>query len=704
MHSLSRFTLSVVIFAVPAVLGGCAGDDSNTSPGASDAGLVDVERSGDATVADAGHPDSSSVDGGEDATIPDGAPGDAAGDGSADASSDGADAGGSVTLQILQTTDLHANVVNYDYFAGTDQPTRPTRGIAPLATILRQERAKSACSITLDSGDTIQGTPLGTYFAMIDTTSPHPMAAALNAVGYDAVALGNHEFNYGLDVLHRYTSQLHAPVLAANVRNATDHSEAYTPYLIKSVCGVSVGILGLVTPGVATWDAGDHIKGLAFDSTLQTAKTYVPKMKAAGADVVIITVHQGPEKHPNTAGTPSATDWLTDPSTWAPNLGLTAENEILAIAEQVPGVDVIASGHTHLPIPKIVDNGVLIGQPSYWGSYLGEYNVTLARGDGGAWSVTGKDSQIVPVPANTTPDPAVLAVVHDADTKTRQYVQQVIGQSAGEFPGGFEARFTDSALADLINVVQEEAADEAAVANGFEKPTVSLAAIFNNTGHIPQGSVKLSDAYSIYIYDNTLYVMKVTGATLRLALEENAQYFRRMAASPTLAAPSDGGADASFDPKLDDAGAITVLPGSPDDLSTFHNAVFTTPDYNWDVYKGIKYTVDATQPAGKRITSLTREDGTPIQDSDTFTVVLNNYRGGGGGYGAFGGDGGTLLWRSADGVRDYVAAYIGRLSADGGVDGSAGVLDPASYPATCDMTLVPNLYSLYYDGGAKCAK
>ncbi len=619
--------------------------------------------------------------------VTDGATADATADATVSTNDSGTSA---VTLTILHTSDLHSNVVNYDYFSGrvpAGTASDPPRGIAPLATIIRDERAKASCSLLIDSGDTIQGTPLGTYYALKDNTPIHPMAAAMNALGYDAMAVGNHEFNYGLPVLNKFMSEVKFPVLAANVRKSSDGSEAFTPYVIKTVCGVRVGILGLVTPGVAVWDQGDHIAGLRFDTPLDTAKAYVPKMRAEGADIVVVSYHSGPERTPATATAPKAADWLTDPATWTPSNGLPNENQVLAIAEQVTGVDAILSGHTHLSIPKIVDHNVLIAQPGYWGSYVGKYTFSLNR-TATSWDVTSKDATVIPLTSATANDPAVLAAVKQADETTRTYVSTKIGTAAGAFPGGFEARLHDSALADLINLVQEEAAERAG-----HKVDVSAAAIFNNTGKIAQGDILLRDAYSVYVYDNTLYVMQITGKTLRAALEQDAKYWRQIAPNPTLAAPSDGGiADGGvvFDAAIDDAGAITVLPGSAADLATLHNVVFTTADYNWDIYRGIKYTVDLTRPAGSRITSLARTNGAPITDAESLLIAVNNYRGSGGGYDAIA-DAGTLVWRSADGVRDYVADYITRKSMDGGID-------PTQVSTPCEMSLVPNLYPLYYPG------
>ncbi len=144
------------------------------------------------------------------------------------------------TITILETSDLHGNLMPWDYYANKEAQW----GLAKIATLVKGERAANPNTLLLDSGDTIQGTPLAFYYNTIDTTTPHPMAATMNALAYDAVALGNHEFNYGQDVLNRWIDEAAFPVLSANIRNE-DGGEAYTPYVIKDVDGVQVGILGL---------------------------------------------------------------------------------------------------------------------------------------------------------------------------------------------------------------------------------------------------------------------------------------------------------------------------------------------------------------------------------------------------------------------------------------------------------------------------
>lgn len=564
----------------------------------------------------------------------------------------GGSAGGAPsTITLLHTSDLHTNIMPWDYFSATPDDRR---GLAKVATLVRRERTE--CSLLIDSGDTIQGTPLGTYYALVDNAPKHPMAAAMSALGYDAMALGNHEFNYGRAVLDKFIGEVNFPVLGANVRNAADGSEAYGSFVIKDVCGVKVGILGMVTPGVTTWERPENIAGLRFDNPLETAREYVPKMRAQGAEVVVVSFHSGPDRQPNGNANDPAT-WLTDYATWVDRGNLPNENLAVQIAQQIEGVDAILAGHTHQPIPKIMINDVIISQPNRWGSHLGKISLGVERA-GGAWKVASRDAELVPVDAEVAVDAALAAATKDYHDETLAYVETPIGSAKSAFPGGFAARYTDSALADLINQVQEEAAE----ANGHPVD-LSLAAVFSNEGAIPQGEVKLRDAYSIYVYDNTLYVMEITGQILRDALEKDAGYF------------------ATLDP--------AALPAAPAECK----AMPAGPDYNWDIYSQIEYTIDATKPLGARVTSL-KLKGVEVTPEQKLTVAINNYRGGGGGgYDMF--KQGTIVWKSADGVRDFVADYVAKHPN----------LDPDAVN-TCNFTLVPDLYATYFEaslGEAKCS-
>ena len=542
------------------------------------------------------------------------------------------------TITILSTTDLHTNLVGYDYYA-----SKPAEwGLAKVATLVRQERALDPNALLLDSGDTIQGTPLGYYYAAIDAQSPHPMAAAMNALGYDVAALGNHEFNYGLDTLNRWISQCKFPVLSANIRKA-DGSEAFTPYVIKTVNGVQIGILGMTTPAIPNWEKPANIAGLRFDNPVDIAKQYVPKMRAAGADVIVVMQHIGWDKVPANSAKPES--WLSDPSTWQDSGSLPNENLTIELAQQVPGIDVILAGHSHLDVPKTIINGVLVLEASYWGRALGKVTLQV-KGSGDNWQVSGKDStnrSVVGVDA----DAQIQQIAAPYFGRTLQYISAPVGTASGEFAGGAKARYLDGPLADLINTVQSEAA--AAAGHPVD---ISLAAIFTDPGHIPQGQVALRDVYSAYIYDNTLYAMEINGSILRRALEKDAEYFRQV------------------DP--------ASLPADPKGV-----VADNARDYNWDIYTGVDYTIDASKPAGQRVTKL-QFKGKDVTPEQTFRIAINNYRAsGGGGFAMF--REGKIVWQSTNEIRDLLAEYVR----------AKGSIDPQALNVR-NFTLVPDLYTHYF--------
>jgi 2',3'-cyclic-nucleotide 2'-phosphodiesterase/3'-nucleotidase len=268
---------------------------------------------------------------------------------------------------------------------------------------------------------------------------------------------------------------------------------------------------------------------------------------------------------------------------------------------------------------------------------------------GATWQVASKESELQYI-KGVSADQQLTDLAYPYHDQTIKDIRTSIGTAPGEFPGGPAARYTDGPLADLINTVQSEAA----AAAGYPVD-ISLAAIFNDTGHIPQGQIALRDAYSSYIYDNTLYVLQINGDILRRALEKDAQYFNPV------------------DPKnlpADPKGAV-----SPQ-----------VPDYNWDIYTGVDYTIDLTKPAGQRVTKL-QFNGKDVTPDQTFRIAINNYRAsGGGGFAMF--KEGTRVWQSTNEIRDLIAAYVQAHQP----------LDPAAINRK-NFTLVPDLYAHYYGAG-----
>src|SRR5713226_7690668 len=259
-------------------------------------------------------------------------------------------------ITILSTTDMHGRVFPIDYYTNKYDNV----GITKVATFVKEARKADPDLLLLDSGDTIQGTPLEYFHNKRNDTPPDPMMLAMNALHYDSMAVGNHEYNFGLKVLEKARSEAKFPWLSANTYDKgakgslTTH---YQPYIIKEVQGVRIGVLGLTTPGIPNWENVPNYEGLEFKETVSEAKKWVQVLRDVGkVDVVVITMHMGIEEDLRTGE--------RSPSQ------VSNENAAIAIARQVPGVDVILMGHTHRDVPSLVVNGVLLTQANRWASHV----------------------------------------------------------------------------------------------------------------------------------------------------------------------------------------------------------------------------------------------------------------------------------------------------------------------------------------------
>jgi 2',3'-cyclic-nucleotide 2'-phosphodiesterase/3'-nucleotidase len=510
-------------------------------------------------------------------------------------------------ITVLGTTDLHGNVYNWDYFRNKEYDDSKANdiGVAKAATLIkamRAERGADRC-ITLDAGDTIQGTPLAYYYAKVEPItqgSKHPMATAMNAIGYDAAALGNHEYNYGLDTLRAFEDQCDHPLLSANSVDWTTGEPIFTPYVIKAVDlpggPVKVGILGLVTPGVAIWDRTNVEGKVRFPGIVEQARVMVPRMKAAGADVVIVSCHSG------ATTSSSYGDALPYP-----------ENASRLLAEEVPDVDAVLVGHAHVEVPelkvtnKVTGREVLLSEPLYWGMRVSVMDLDLVR-SGRGWKV--KSSSATLLNSNTVPeDAAIAALVRPAHEKVLTYVNGVVG-TCTQAMSAATSRYQDTAAMDFINLVQGQAVKAALVGTPQAGlPVLSIAAPFNKDAAIPAGDVTVRDVAGLYIFDNTLLGITLTGAQVKDYLETSAAYFKQVSGTGPFP-----------------ASAVTnaVTPTAPNG----------TPDYNYDIMGGLDaalaYDIDIAKDAGSRISNLTYA-GAPVDPTATFVVAINNYRQSGGG-------------------------------------------------------------------------
>ncbi|MFE6173961.1 bifunctional metallophosphatase/5'-nucleotidase [Streptomyces sp. NPDC056464] len=550
-------------------------------------------------------------------------------------------------LTVMGTTDLHGNVFNWDYFKDAEYSDAKgnAKGLSRVSTLVNQVREEKGRRNTLliDAGDTIQGTPLTYYYAKVDPITAkggpiHPMAAAMNAIGYDAVALGNHEFNYGIETLRKFEDQCRFPLLGANALDAKTLKPAFPPYFIKKfhvpgAPSVKVAVLGLTNPGIAIWDKA-YVEGkMVFPGLEEQAAKWVPKLRSMGADVVIVSAHSG------SSGTSSYGDQL-------PYI----ENSAALVAQQVPGIDAILVGHAHTEIAELLVTNektgrtVVLSEPLCYAQRLTLFDFDLVL-DKGCWKVesvkaTVRDSKTV------ADDPKITKLLKDDHDIVVEYVNQVVG-TATETLTTVDARYKDAPIIDLITKVQEDVVKAALAGTEYASlPVIAQASPFSRTSQIPAGEVTIRDLSSLYVYDNTLVAKLMTGAQLKAYLEYSAEYFVQTAADS----------------------AVDV-----DKLTNANNR----PDYNYDYVSGLSYEIDIAQAPGSRIKNLAY-DGAALDDTRKFVLAVNNYRANGGG--AFPHVASAQeLWSESTEIRTRIAEWVT----------AKGVLDPKEF-ASVDWKLTRN--------------
>ncbi|MGD1218032.1 MULTISPECIES: bifunctional metallophosphatase/5'-nucleotidase [Streptomyces] len=551
------------------------------------------------------------------------------------------------SLTVMGTTDLHGHVFNWDYFKDAEYKDAAgnAQGLSRISTLVNQIREeKGRCNtLLLDAGDTIQGTPLTYYYAKVDPITAkggpvHPMAQAMNAIGYDAAALGNHEFNYGIETLRKFESQCHFPLLGANALDAKTQKPAFPPYFIKTfhvpgAAPVKVAVLGLTNPGIAIWDKA-YVQGkLTFPGLEEQAAKWVPKLRSMGADVVVVSAHSG------SSGTSSYGDQLPY-----------VENSAALVAQQVPGIDAILVGHAHVEIPELkvtntaTGKTVVLSEPLAFAERLSVFDIELVF-EKGRWQVESVASS-VRNSNSVADDPKITKLLKDEHAAVVEYVNQVVG-TATDTLTTVEARYKDAPIIDLITKVQEDVVKAALAGTSYASlPVIAQASPFSRTSEIPAGEVTIRDLSSLYVYDNTLVAKVMTGAQIRAYLEYSAEYFVQTAA------------------------------GAPVDVEKLTNAN-NRPDYNYDYVSGLQYDIDVAQAAGSRIKNLTY-NGAALDDAQQFVLAVNNYRANGGG--AFPHvASATEVWSESTEIRTRISEWVT----------AKGTLDPKEF-ASVDWKLTRN--------------
>lgn len=473
---------------------------------------------------------------------------------------------------LLETSDLHGFILPRSYATRGGVP----HGLARIASIVKDIRRVHPNTLLIDNGDCLQGTPLTYYHAKVNSQLPNPVIACLNELRYDAAVLGNHEFNYGLPYLRNAVDASDFPWLSANIVDSSTGQPVFgKPYLVREMDnGVRIGVLGLTTSYIPAWEQPKHIEGLRFDDPVEAAQKWIPVMKSEEhADVIVVSYHGGFER---------------DLETGLPTEPFTGENVGYALCEQVEGIDVLLTGHQHRAIEDCIINGVSVLQPGNEGRYLGKITLHLEKNPEG-WSVVNRKSELVSA-AEFEPDQTIQQLVSEIEEVTQIWLDQPFGFSEGEMTvhSHSDARLHEHPLIEFIHRVQMDASGA----------SISIAALFDNSSPGFGEVITMREIVSNYIYPNTLKVLRVSGSDIKAALEQSAEYFEISAQGHIVVSPS------------------FLLP--------------KPQHFNYDMWEGVDYLLDISQPIGQRVTRLER-NGQPLGENTEYEVVMNNYRAAGGG-------------------------------------------------------------------------
>ncbi|MCL6570265.1 MAG: bifunctional 2',3'-cyclic-nucleotide 2'-phosphodiesterase/3'-nucleotidase [Bacillus sp. (in: Bacteria)] len=539
--------------------------------------------------------------------------------------------GSTATLRILETTDLHSNIMPYDYYQ--DTATNINYGLAKTATLIQQARSEVSNSMLFDAGDLIQGNPLADYVNRIKPLGQddtHPILRAMNYLEYDGGIVGNHEFNYGLDYLDNVLEEAAFPIVNANIYhddkdgNPENDVNYFTPYKIinKTIkdgegndATIKVGVIGFAPPQIMQWDKDNLTGKVITKDIIKQANKFIPEMKAAGADVIVAIAHSGCD---------IAVQGQEE-----------AENAVYDLTK-VAGIDAMLFGHAHLNFPgdKSFDgktgidnvtgkiNGTQAVEAGFWGNNLGVLDLALVQDTDGKWTVDKTNSKSVnrPVTATTGVDANIVEEVAETHQGTLDYVRGKIGETTLPMHSFF-SRVMDDPSVQIVNNAQTDYVNEWIDTKAPELkgiPVISAAAPFKggrggvgDFTNIAKGELSIKSANDLYLFNNTLKAVKITGAQVKEWLEMSATQFKKI------------------DPNAD---------GGQDILD------YDFRPYNYDVFDGIKYQIDVTKDArynsatgalanadSHRIINFTMMDGTPIADNQEFIVATNNYRASGGG-------------------------------------------------------------------------
>ncbi|HKM29297.1 MAG TPA: bifunctional UDP-sugar hydrolase/5'-nucleotidase [Bacilli bacterium] len=386
-------------------------------------------------------------------------------------------------IKIIYTTDTHGRLSAYDFL----NKNYGNFGLSRLPSYLNK---LTSPYLLLDNGDSLQGSPLLDYTRK--NKLANPVAKVFNALNYNYVTVGNHDFNYGLPYLRVFQKQFKHDILAANIFQ--DNKPLFMPYAICELSGLRIGIIGLITEYTPFWEKPSHIKDLQFiDVITAVKKTITDNNLKAKTDLIVVLYHGGfdPEK------------------TYGIALGENKAYELLQMEE----IDILLTGHQHEPqIHK--RNNRLAMQTSANATDFGVITIDFIN-EAGENKIKTIDGTIIPL-ANYKIDEAIEALISDEIAKTNLFLSETIGFTNHDMTitSPLSCRIKKHHLFQLINQVQLD----------YTKADISAASLPNDThGFLPK--ITLNDIAANFPFENDLVILEITGLILKAALENNARYF-----------------------------------------------------------------------------------------------------------------------------------------------------------------------------------
>ncbi len=480
---------------------------------------------------------------------------------------------GEYTFRILTTNDVHGHY--FDSLYVTDGTVNALTNISWYAdSIRRADGAENV--ILLDAGDCLQGDNAAYYFNYIDTTSKHIFARMVEYIGYDAVVVGNHDIETGHKVYDRLVETMDVPFLAANALRTDDGHPYFREYVTLKRHGINITIIGFTNPNIKGWLSPLLWEGMTFESLIPMAQEVVDRVRQKeDSDVVIVAVH---------AGTGEGD-------------GSILESQGLDLFKSLRGVDFVVCAHDHRPVVHKNDSICLINAGSHCRN-LGFGTVTLKVENGEVVSRT-LDADLLPVDKKNV-DTRMQELFHPDFEAVKAFTLKEVG----ELKTDLRTRDAYSGMSDYVNLIHT-------LSLGCTPARISFAAPLTFNGFIEAGTLVYNDLFTIYPFENQLFVVKMTGREVKDYLEYSYDQWIN-----------------SID-SADDR--LLKIVDRPDPRTGQKHWSFVNRPYNFDSAGGLVYEVDVTRLAGERVTIFSLADGTSFDEAAEYDVAMTSYRASGGG-------------------------------------------------------------------------